>query len=111
MATGMHYPSDVVGGSLVAATWTLLAVAALRAAERWRPSPTSGAGPVSMRAALGAPGVVLAGALILTAIVGLIRPHDVFAYTPAHEAFLVGAAGIGVLGLALSTGVALSVRR
>jgi len=67
--------------------------------------------PVSMRVALGAPGVVLVGAAILIAIVGPIRPHDVFAYTRAHEAFLVGAAGIGALGLAPSTGVALSVRR
>ncbi len=38
IATGMHYPSDVVGGFLVAATWTLTAVAGLLAAERWRPS-------------------------------------------------------------------------
>jgi len=111
MATGMHYPSDVVAGFLVAATWTLLAVACLLAAERWRPSPTPGAGPISMRAVLGAPGVVLLGALVLTAIVLLIRPHDVFSYARAHEAFIVGAAGIGALGLALSTGVVLSVRR
>ena len=111
MATGMHYPSDVVGGFLVAATWTLLAVAALLAAERWRPSPTPGAGPLSIWAVLGAPGVVLAGALILTAIVVLIRPDDVVSYARAHEAFLVGAAGIGALGLGLSTGVVLSVRR
>jgi len=111
IATGMHYPSDVVGGFLVAATWTLLAVAALLAAERWRPSPTPGSGPLSIRAVLGAPGAVLLGALFLTAIVVLTRPHDVFDYARAHEAFLVGAAGIGALGLALSTGVVLSVRR
>src|SRR5437588_873302 len=31
-----HFPSDVLGGLLIAATWTALAVAALRAAEvRW----------------------------------------------------------------------------
>lgn len=111
IATGMHYPSDVVGGFLVAATWTLLAITALLAAERWRPSPTPGAGPISMRAVLGAPGVVLVGALLLTAIVVLTRPHDVVSYAQAHQAFLVGAAAIGALGLALSTGVVLSVRR
>jgi membrane-associated phospholipid phosphatase len=112
IATGMHYPSDVVGGFLVAATWTLLTVAALLAAERWRPSPaTPGAGPISIRAVLGAPGIVLLGALMLTAIVVLSRPDDFVSYARAHEAFIVGAAGIGALGLALSTGVVLSVRR
>jgi membrane-associated phospholipid phosphatase len=111
IATGMHYPSDVVGGFLVAAAWTLLTVAALLAGERWRPTSTPGAGPISMRAVLGAPGIVLLGALLMTALVVLIRPHDVFSYARAHEAFLVGAAGIGALGLGLSTGVVLSVRR
>jgi membrane-associated phospholipid phosphatase len=111
IATGMHYPSDVVGGFLVAAAWTLLTIAALLAAERLRPSPSPGAGPLSTRAALGAPGVVVLGALILTAIVVLLRPHDVVSYAQAHEAFVVGAAGIGALGLALSTGVVLSIRR
>ena len=33
-----HMPSDVLGGYLVAALWTALAVAALRAADRrWPP--------------------------------------------------------------------------
>jgi membrane-associated phospholipid phosphatase len=34
-----HLPSDVLGGYLMAALWTTLAVAGLRAAERRRPSP------------------------------------------------------------------------
>jgi membrane-associated phospholipid phosphatase len=33
-----HMPSDVVGGWFVAALWVSLALAALRAAERWRPT-------------------------------------------------------------------------
>lgn len=111
MATGMHYPSDVVGGFLVAATWALLTVAALLAAEHWRPSARAGGERVSMRAALGAPGLVLLVALILTVVVVLVRPHDVVSYARAHEAFVVGAAGIAALSLALSTGVVLSVRR
>lgn len=110
MATGMHYPSDVVGGLLVAGIWALSTVAALLAAEQWRPSASAG-GRISMRAALGAPGLVLLGALILTVVVLLIRPHDVVSYARAHEAFMVGAAGIAALTLALSTGVVLSVRR
>jgi len=40
-----------------------------------------------------------------------MHPHDVVSYARAHEAFVAGAAGIGALGLALSTGVLLTVRR
>ncbi|HEY6472231.1 MAG TPA: phosphatase PAP2 family protein, partial [Acidimicrobiales bacterium] len=111
MATGMHYPSDVVGGFLVATIWTLLTVAALLAAEQWRPSSNAGSEPASIRATLGAPGAVLLGAVILAVVVVLIRPHDVLSYARAHEAFVIGAAGIAALSVALSTGVVLSVRR
>jgi membrane-associated phospholipid phosphatase len=42
---GAHMPSDVLGGYLLAAFWTALAIAALRASERRRPSP-AGSPPV-----------------------------------------------------------------
>jgi membrane-associated phospholipid phosphatase len=111
LATGVHYPSDVFGGFLVAATWTLATVSALLAAERWRPSTRASAGRVSVRAALGAPGAVLVAALLMTSIVLVSRPHDVVRYAQAHPAFVIGAAGIAALSLVLSTGVLLSVRR
>jgi len=115
VATGMHYPSDVLGGFLVASTWALATVAALLGTERWRPAeadshPTSRE-RVSIRAALGAPGAVLLAALLLTAVVLISRPHDVVSYINAHETFVIGAVGIAALGLTLSTGVLLSVRR
>ncbi len=111
LAAGMHYPSDVLGGFLVAATWTLGMVAALLALEHRRPSRRTRSGPVSLRAALGAPGAVLGVALVLGAIVAISQPHDWISYARAHEAFVLGAAGIAALSLALSTGVLLSVRR
>jgi membrane-associated phospholipid phosphatase len=111
LATGAHYPSDVLGGFLVAAMWTLAILAALIAAERWRPSPRASADQVSVRAALGAPSAVLLGALVLTGLLAVVRPHDVLFYARAHEAFVVGAAGIAALSLALSTAVVLSARR
>jgi membrane-associated phospholipid phosphatase len=111
LATGMHYPSDVLGGYLVAATWALATVGMLLAIEHRRPSRRTRSGPVSLRAALGAPGAVLGAALVLGVIVAVSRPHDVVAYARAHEAFVLGAAGIAALSLALSTGVLLSVRR
>jgi membrane-associated phospholipid phosphatase len=112
LATGLHHPSDVLGGYLVAATWTLVAVGALLAAERRRPvNRTSDRPPVSLRAALGAPGAVIAGAAVLGLILAVLRPHDVISYARVHQAFVVEAAGIAALSLAVSTVVLLSVRR
>src|SRR5947209_14947 len=39
LTLGWHYPSDVFGGFLVAATWTMLAIAALRSRDRPRELP------------------------------------------------------------------------
>lgn len=111
LARLVHYPSDVLGGFLVAAVWALGAVAALVAVERRRPARRSSDDPVSMRAALGAPGAVLAGALLVGGILAVSGPHDVIGYARAHEAFVAGAAAVAALSLALSTGVLLSVRR
>jgi membrane-associated phospholipid phosphatase len=111
LTKGLHYPSDILGGFLVAAACTFATVAALMVAERLRPTQRPPSGHVSMRAALGAPGAVVAAALVLGAIVVLSRPDDVIAYARAHEAFMLGAAGIAALSLALSTVVVLSIRR
>jgi membrane-associated phospholipid phosphatase len=115
LATGIHYPSDVLGGFLMAATWALATVAALLGVEDWRPSPggrrRERGERVSVRAALSAPGAVLLAAIVLALIVLITRPHDVESYARAHGAFVAGALAIGALGLALSTGVLLSVRR
>lgn len=112
LATGLHYPSDVLGGYLVAAVWTLAAVAGLLAAERrWPLNRASGGPPVSLRAVLGAPGAVIGGAAVLGLILVVSRPHDVISYASAHQAFVVEAAGIAALSLAVSTAVLLSVRR
>jgi membrane-associated phospholipid phosphatase len=111
LTLGMHYPSDVLGGFLVAAAWTLSAVGALLAAERWRPVVRGAGGRVSVRAALGAPGAVLLSALAVAAFLLAVHPYDIVASARAHEAFVVGAAGIAALSLGLSTGVVLSVRR
>jgi membrane-associated phospholipid phosphatase len=112
LATGLHYPSDVFGGYLVAATWTLAVVGGLLAAEgRWPLNRTSSGPPVSLRAVLGAPGAVIGGAALLGMILAVSRPHDVISYARVHQAFVVEAAGIAALSLAVSTAVLLSVRR
>ena len=111
LANGSHYASDVLGGFLMAATWALCAVAALLAVERWRPSARGSHDRVSIRAVLGAPGAVVVAALVLTLVLVAFRPHEVVSYLQAHQAFVLGAAGIAALSLVLSTGVLLSVRR
>jgi membrane-associated phospholipid phosphatase len=115
---GWHYPSDVLGGFLVATTWTLAGVAVLFALdERYprRAAATADAGvraePVSIREALGPPLAALVAGVVLAGLVALARPHAVVAYARAHEAFMVGAAAIAALGLALATGVMLALRR
>src|SRR6185312_14110781 len=80
LATAIHYPSDVLGGFLVAATWALAVVAGLLAAERRRPVIRGSSTPVSLRAVLVAPGAVLASAAALGLALAANRPHDVVAY-------------------------------
>jgi membrane-associated phospholipid phosphatase len=112
LTLGWHYPSDVFGGFLVAASWTLLGVAAVLTLDARRPRrlPGQSRDGVSLRGALAPPAVALACAAGLAALVVLVRPHQVLSYARAHEAFMVGAAAIGVVGLALATGLMLALR-
>ena len=111
LVRGTHYPSDVLGGFLVAGSWALCTVAALLTAERRWATGRGSHERVSIRAALGAPGAVIVAALVLSLVLVAVRTHDVVSYLQAHTSFVLGAAGIAVLSLAVSTGVVLSVRR
>ena len=110
LSLGWHYPSDVFGGFLVATIWTLLAVAALRSTAPIRPRPDPD-GRVSLKAAitpaLGA--VVLAAGLTIG--LALARPHEVVVYARGHAGFMIGAAAIGMVALALATALVLALRR
>jgi membrane-associated phospholipid phosphatase len=105
-----HYPSDVLAGYLLAATWTLVGVAAVWAADARWPRAIAGSSPVPLtaRQALGPPAAAALGALVLVGLVALARPHPVIAYAHAHQAFVIGAAGLAAVGLALSTGLVLA---
>jgi membrane-associated phospholipid phosphatase len=116
LTLGWHYPSDVLGGFLVAATWTLGGVAMLSAtamrSERAMAAVTDQHSPrPSVAGTLGPPAMALAAALVLVLAVVLARPAGVVSYARAHETFIVGAAAIAALGLALATGLALAIRR
>jgi membrane-associated phospholipid phosphatase len=111
LALGWHYPSDVLGGFLIATTWTLLGVSALLATQRRSVGPATPSPRPPLRDALGPPAATVLGAIVLAAVVAIARPHAVLGYVRAHELFVVGAPLIAVIALALATGVMLAVRR
>jgi len=105
-----HFPSDVLGGFLLATMWVLLLVAALLAAERRRPeAPPAAAhsGPPVLWP------IELAGgaALAVPAAIALARPDDVGTYAAEHTTGVAMLAVIAALGLALAGGVARTLRR
>jgi hypothetical protein len=110
LALAWHYPSDVLGGFLVATTWTLLAVAGLLALREPGPVPPSGSKTPAWRA-LGPPAAAVVGAGALAVLVAFARPHAVLTFARSHEVFIIGAAAIGLIALALATGLMLAVRR
>jgi membrane-associated phospholipid phosphatase len=111
-----HYPSDVLGGFLVAAVWTLAVGAAVDLADaRWprhsRAQAAAGrAASMSISEVLTPVLLLLLGGLAFAALVVIARPQEVVSYARAHEAFMVGAAGIGALSLLLA-GTTLALRR
>lgn len=105
-----HFPSDVLGGYLVAGTCVLLALSALAAAERRWPAAARPEAP--QRPADVLPALVLgAGALAVGAGVALARPRAALGYAQAHTAFVVVAGAIAVLGTLLALVVAVGYRR
>lgn len=121
---GWHYPSDVFGGFLVASTWTLLGMAGLWTYEAHWPArvvPARLAGesvPGESRTAQFSIGealtpvvAVLVTSAFFVGLIAIARPHQVINYARAHETFVVGAAGIGALGLMLASGLSVMLRR
>jgi hypothetical protein len=86
-----HYPSDVVGGFLLATGWALVALAGLRAAEaRW---PSAGIIRGAARIALAPLAMpVLAGASIVALLVLIPHAAGIATFTHAHTT-AVGVAG------------------
>jgi hypothetical protein len=111
---GWHYPSDVFGGFLIAGAWTLLGVAGLTLYEArhdvWAVPAVPRATLSIGEAVMPALAMLALGALLVLLIV-VARPHQVIDYARQHEAFVIGASSIGVLGLLLSSGLALMLRR
>jgi membrane-associated phospholipid phosphatase len=103
LTLGWHFPSDVFGGYLVAATYVLLAVGGIAYSERRWPSRRgveAGTRPVDLVPAYG---VVLACAGVAGGV-ALARPRAIVDYAATHTTFVVGALAIAALA-ALIAGV------
>jgi hypothetical protein len=111
---GSHYPTDVLGGMLVATTWALLGIAALCALEPRRRTRLASTGVAAARtsvtAALAPAGVVVVGALLVVAGIAIMRPHALH-YAADHGTFALGAAAIGALALTIATGATVALNR
>ena len=97
------------GGFLVAATWTLLAIAGLLAIEARSPQGERKINPVSTARALGPVGAALAGGTLLAMIAVASRPHAAVTYADEHKVFIVGALAIAAPGFAISTAIVLTL--
>ncbi|HEY1538425.1 MAG TPA: phosphatase PAP2 family protein [Solirubrobacteraceae bacterium] len=106
---GYHLPSDVFGGYLVAATFTLLGAAALSALEARRPARATATPP----SAVSAPALAGLAALLVAfvALVVLIRRPGTTLDALEHPSAMLTAIAIAALGLALPTGLASVLRR
>jgi membrane-associated phospholipid phosphatase len=108
---GFHLPSDVLGGYLVAATFTLLGAAGLSLAEaRWPAAAPRSTRPPAVLSApslavLAGVGVALAGLVLV-----VVAPEESLSVVE-HPVAVLAAVGIAVLGLALTAGLARVLRR
>jgi len=118
---GWHYPSDVVGGFLLATIWTLVVVAALQAAEaRW----PQRVGRTRFSAALttvvdrateaGLVALALSAAVAATMValvVALSRMDEVVGFASAHTAAVAVGLAVAASAALLLTGVTAALRR
>jgi membrane-associated phospholipid phosphatase len=114
---GWHFPSDVLGGYLLATGWTLVLVAALRELDRRYPER---AGPSRWNAAVDrvtAGGIaagavaVLATALLAGAVVLLTRTPQLADFAVDHTSSALVLAGLTAAAVALPAALALALRR
>jgi len=108
---GWHFPSDIVGGYLVATVWCLLPVAALRAVNaRWPDRGTvREAARDKMPTAAPSPASIARVALAVTAVVGLVaasRADALAGFAERHTAFVAVAGAIALSAALLLAAVA-----
>jgi membrane-associated phospholipid phosphatase len=115
LVLGWHFPSDVLGGFLVAGGWVSLALAALWSADaRWPERSGRDALERVRTTAAGtdllAPAALLAGTFGAAVVVLALRGRLIETYGTAHLSFVVGALAIAGLAATLATGMAVALR-
>ncbi len=98
MVLHWHYPSDVLGGYLVAGAWTSLAVAALAVLERREPEPAPAS---SLGAAFG---LAVATAAVVGAVV-LAEHEGAARYALERPSLVAGALAVAALAAVLPAGL------
>jgi membrane-associated phospholipid phosphatase len=111
LVLGAHFPSDVLGGYLVAAVWALTVAAALRAADARWPARTGRGAVLRLEEALTVPLVVAVAALGAGTLAFLVRPDVVLAGGARHTTAVLAGLAVGGLGLSVATAVVLALRR
>jgi membrane-associated phospholipid phosphatase len=102
LVLGWHYPSDVLGGFLVAGLWASLAVAVLHRVEAPEPARRPVWEPLAGLAA---------GAGVVASVVLGVRADTVALYTSERPTFAAGALVIALLALVLVTTVSAASTR
>jgi len=121
LVDGGHFPSDVLGGYLLAAGWTFAVAAAVRWTDlRWPQRSGRSAAATAIRravegaAALGLGALAVAAALLagLTALAFVVtRLPDALGYADRHTSTVVVAAGLAVAAIGLTVLVTAGLAR
>jgi membrane-associated phospholipid phosphatase len=94
LTLGWHYPSDAIGGFLMATLWTFLGVVGLAAYQAHRPLARGLLDPSELQHELVPVVGGLIGAAALVAGVLLIHHGSAEVYAHGHDRFLLGIAGL-----------------
>ena len=106
LVLGWHFPSDVLGGFLMAGGWTALTVAFLRVVEPAR-ATRAAAGPAAGRARERLAGIGVAVAAGLAAAIVAAAPRDQIAlYASERPTLVIGTLVIAAVAGALALGFA-----
>ncbi len=106
-----HFPSDVLGGYLVAAVWVLAGAAALRAVDRRWPPRTARTAVLRLDEALTPPLVAAAAAVGAGVLAILLRPDAILGEGVRHPSAVAAAVAVGAFGLSVATALVLALRR
>lgn len=120
IALGWHFPSDAVGGFLLASGWAFALLALLGVVERRLPARAARTrasaavrAATERTAALGLTAVAAGGVLVvaLAAVAVLVQPGGLLGFAERHTALAVVAPSVALAAAVLLSGVAVLSRR